>query len=523
MNKRDVMFIRPSDCRYCLNGYYGIGHVVDYAADKAFNIMDLEREQADNPYIDNTINSFQPFLIYGFGHGNVNVYTANSETPVWHTGEPLTHLAGKVIYLLSCLTAQQLGPYMIDQGALGYGGFLISWTWMTGNVNGDPYEDKYAKGFYKSTNKFFEALLDGMTLEQAMQASIAEYNYWIYWWENSGEDNASEVVKWLLHDRDGLVIYGDPTASTVDCSEITDRQECLDSGCWWYNGACHCEPPSDVRAQYPFTVETYPAFGAIVKFDVWYPHNYILDNDSTFIEFNIYLKNAGRGYAPIFAQLRNAAGDIVWSKTRNLRPGQTEKNPAKIRNITQDDTYTLEVGHIEDGEKIVDETRSHITTVEHAKWFGGLYGGQGHTWVSQAENRDRAFAVQYEAPEDGQVVAIEPWIGLFLYLPDAKADYAVYKVSDGSLVAKGKRTLPCSGTTQTFRCHFDTPGALVAGEKYWLVIHQLVNSGGFQLTYRDVKKPNIEGTMTVSRNSNLPDTFIPVLGDREFYIRCIYL
>jgi len=216
MNKRDVMFIRPSDCRYCWNGYFGLGHVVDYAADKSFNIEDLKSEQADNPYIDDTVNSFNPFMIYGFGHGNVNVYTANSETPVWVVGENLTHLSGRIIYLLSCLTANQLGPYLIDQGVLSYGGFLVSWTWLTEDLNGDPYNDFYAEGFYKSVNRFFESLLDDNVMSRAMQDSIEEYNNWIAYWETSNDESASEIIKWLIHDRDGLIIYGDPNASMLD-------------------------------------------------------------------------------------------------------------------------------------------------------------------------------------------------------------------------------------------------------------------------------------------------------------------
>ena len=261
MNKRDVLFIRPSDCRYCLNGFYGLEHVVKYASNKSYNIVDLNGKNADNPYIDDVIMDFSPYLIYGFGHGNVNAYTANSEIPVWIVGEDLTHLAGRIIYLLSCLTANQLGPYLIKQGVIGYGGFLVSWTWITNDINGDPYTDKQAEGFYRSTNRFFESLLEGNTLSQAMQDSIQEYNRWIKYWTDNPNNVSTEIIKWLIHDRDGLVIYGDPNASTILCEDINSREECIEGGCWWYSGSCHCDPPRNIIDSFEFTIDTYHAGG----------------------------------------------------------------------------------------------------------------------------------------------------------------------------------------------------------------------------------------------------------------------
>ena len=126
MNKRKVLLIRSHDCRYCKQGFYALSYVLDYAATKSYLISDLQGTLADKPHIDNEINSFDPYLIYGFGHGNSNTFTANSETPVWYVGKDLTHLKDRIVYLLSCLTANNLGPYIINQGAVGYGGFIIS-------------------------------------------------------------------------------------------------------------------------------------------------------------------------------------------------------------------------------------------------------------------------------------------------------------------------------------------------------------------------------------------------------------
>lgn len=232
------MFVRPRNCRYCGHGYHALGHVVQYAASKGlWNIADLSAEQANKTPIYNAIDNTDPFGFYGFGHGNDCEFTGDLEEDIFTCAE-CDKLNGKLVYLLSCLTANGLGPKIMENGAIGYAGFDISWTWLSrSGTDGDPYEDPYAICFWESANEFWMALLDGLDFHEAAQKSIDKYNEWIdYWFYENPEDPASQdCMMWLAYDRDGLVAIS-------FCDTLIDQISCETEGCYWYDDACHSVP-----------------------------------------------------------------------------------------------------------------------------------------------------------------------------------------------------------------------------------------------------------------------------------------
>jgi hypothetical protein len=205
-----MMFIRPKNCHYCGNGYYALGHVLSYANSKGqWSIMDIAAEQANKDQIFSALNEQDPEGIYAFGHGSNTIFTADAELPVFTT-EDCSILRERVVYLLSCLTGNLLGPAIIRIGAKAYAGFNISWTWMSDSgTDGDPYEDIYARCFWESANELWIALLDGKSFIDSVQASRNKYDEWIdYWFYDKPEDpNSEDCIMWLAHDRDGLVAY----------------------------------------------------------------------------------------------------------------------------------------------------------------------------------------------------------------------------------------------------------------------------------------------------------------------------
>lgn len=242
---RKMMFIRPRNCRYCGNGYYGMGHVIDYARQKGFWIISsLEREQANKEPIYSAMDEHDPESVFGFGHGNETTFTADAEQPIF-TVDECNKLSGRITYLLSCLTAIHLGPAIIANGGRAYAGFDISWAWMTETgTDTDPYQDRYARGFWESANEVWIALLDGQTITEAAQRSVDKYNEWIDYWiyENPGDPYSEEAIGYLAADRDALTILGDLSARLTITEPITEG-DCLTEGYYWWSGACHTYPP----------------------------------------------------------------------------------------------------------------------------------------------------------------------------------------------------------------------------------------------------------------------------------------
>jgi len=201
------MFVRPVNCHDCGNGFYALGHVIEYAQQQGQEIIDIAGGNANKAPVYAAIDSNNPTHFYGFGHGGNTRFTGDSEQDIFTVNE-CDKLAGKEVYLLSCLTANALGSAIIQNGATAYAGYRISWTWVSDSgSDGDPYQDLYAKGFYESANELWVALIDGKTFEEAVQAAIDKYNEWIDYWfdENPEAPQSQDAIMWLIHDRNGLV------------------------------------------------------------------------------------------------------------------------------------------------------------------------------------------------------------------------------------------------------------------------------------------------------------------------------
>lgn len=208
-----MLNIMPYNCRYCKQGFYGMVHVSEEAIKQGIMLTELQKDQAVKAPVWDTLAREDPIFVNGVGHGNTWVYTGDSLSIIFTTTE-CDILAGRIVYLLSCLTAIELGPAIIKAGGVAYGGYNIPWAWMTENDQIDPYIEWHAEGFYRATNEFPIALIQGETVARARDRCIAEYNRWITIWETERTDDqyAADTIKWLIYDRDGLTVLGDLNA-----------------------------------------------------------------------------------------------------------------------------------------------------------------------------------------------------------------------------------------------------------------------------------------------------------------------
>ena len=266
----NMMFSRPLSCRYCGHGYYGLLHVINYAIDKGYwNIIDMSDDLANKDPIYAAITENDPASFFGFGHGNNCIFTGDAEQAIF-TCDECNMLTNKIVYLHSCLTANGLGPAIINNGGIAYAGFDMSWTWASeSGTGGDPYDDKYARGFFESSNELWLSMIDHKTIREAADDSIAKYNEWIdYWLEGagSGDPYASQMAGHLALDRDGLTLFGDLDAKLempYTCEEFTTKDECLAHGCWWYDNSCHSQRPPTVLETKTFTIYMLPGLAKI--------------------------------------------------------------------------------------------------------------------------------------------------------------------------------------------------------------------------------------------------------------------
>lgn len=117
-------------------------------------------------------------------------------------------MSGRVVYLLSCLTARELGPSMVRQGALAYAGYRDEFVWIVESPE-SPATDRFAAPFGSASTAFPTALVEGKTVREAKERTLAVFEREIERWEKSPDPYAREVVKWLLWNRDSLTVEGD--------------------------------------------------------------------------------------------------------------------------------------------------------------------------------------------------------------------------------------------------------------------------------------------------------------------------
>jgi hypothetical protein len=140
--------------------------------------------------------------ITGCGHGSPTVYTGHGNAHIFSTSDKqlLAKLKGKHIHLLSCLTAQQLGPAMMENGAKSFAGYHPSFyfTW------------KSAFQFFEADAALDIAFANGKSAPQAYKQTIDKFNETL---DKLSKSDPS-AVKYIVIDRDGLRCF--PTGDRVE-------------------------------------------------------------------------------------------------------------------------------------------------------------------------------------------------------------------------------------------------------------------------------------------------------------------
>lgn len=155
-----------------------------------FKVVDLN--QSSKSKVENALKSYKVTHIAGCGHGSPTRYTGYRTQTVFSTSDTtlLKKLAGTHIHLLSCLTAQQLGPAMVKNGAKSYAGYHPSFyfTWKSAHL------------FFEADAAIDNAFAHGKSAPQAYDETIKKFNEIMAVLQEQEPD----AVKYIITDRDGL-------------------------------------------------------------------------------------------------------------------------------------------------------------------------------------------------------------------------------------------------------------------------------------------------------------------------------
>jgi hypothetical protein len=107
-------------------------------------------------------------LITGSGHGTANAFQDGHGRPIFAVGElDPREVSGKIVHLLACQTALQLGPDMITNGGQAFFGYDVDFVF-------SPFRD-LAELFFDADAEIDRSLVSGLTAAAACAAAVERF------------------------------------------------------------------------------------------------------------------------------------------------------------------------------------------------------------------------------------------------------------------------------------------------------------------------------------------------------------
>jgi len=203
-----ALVVRPIFDKPTSYGNYWLGLAAEYARRRGWDIADLDGEAATKEKIYSSLEQEDPLYCYFLGHGNADIYSAQEREYVFRTCGENARLIGRVVLFLSCSVGKRLGPDTANKGAQVVFAWKVDFTWV---ALGPPDQDIYSRGFFQAVNTISNAIVDGFTAREAYNKSLDVWNQWIEYWSKSTDPYAGLVLMNLVHDRDGMSLFGDET------------------------------------------------------------------------------------------------------------------------------------------------------------------------------------------------------------------------------------------------------------------------------------------------------------------------
>jgi len=201
---------------------------VESAQSLGLQVFDLYGSQATAESFFNVLSQFNPYIVCSSTHGLENVVYGQDGTPLLTGCVNDQALSGKVYFALACRTASALGPSSISKGGLIYWGWLEDFIVIM-DESYPPLQDPYAYSFLHpildGLDVLFRSILAGVDVQtlarNVYEAVVKSFNDEIAYWRTAPTATASQMLTYLIHDRDTFVpitaagIYTPPAMVTA--------------------------------------------------------------------------------------------------------------------------------------------------------------------------------------------------------------------------------------------------------------------------------------------------------------------
>jgi len=174
------------------------------------------------PQLLGPLDRRQPFqmltmgdTIIGVGHGDPTAFCGHNNQVIMDTLS-IPDVRGKLVILISCETAKELGPAIIQAGAASYIGFKEDLVWvMDADLASSPWADKLAATVMMPLTSCVNLVLDGKPTGEAFSVLIADLS------RNALAEEDDLVRSCINFNKKNAVLLGDPAARVRARPKIT--------------------------------------------------------------------------------------------------------------------------------------------------------------------------------------------------------------------------------------------------------------------------------------------------------------
>jgi len=142
---------------------------------RGFKIVRAQGSNADETYVEAQLTSRKGkkiVYITGVGHGNYDRYTGHNGDVVFQVGDNRKLVNNRVVHLLSCRTARDLGPDFVNDGCKAFFGYTENFSFYWGFEDiffrcDSEIDKRFAYGataniVYNKTKNIYEEAVDAL-------------------------------------------------------------------------------------------------------------------------------------------------------------------------------------------------------------------------------------------------------------------------------------------------------------------------------------------------------------------------
>lgn len=226
-----VLFLRTDfdELTHWVSSFVGLS--VENARRLGFNVLDLYGVNANAENFFSYVNTYNPDIIVLATHGLENTaYAQNGELLLSGCVNDQV-LSNRLNFALACRTASKLGYSAVDKKAYAYFGWLDDFivimddTYASNPLN-DPYASSFLRPVLNGLDALFRNYLGGVDLQtlakNVYETVIQSFNNEIAYWKTVPTPTASQMVTYLISDRDAFIpitatgVYTPPSMVTTE-------------------------------------------------------------------------------------------------------------------------------------------------------------------------------------------------------------------------------------------------------------------------------------------------------------------